>query len=74
MHLLLDLEDRVGKAPGLLGVGLKQVVRDALGRLRADARKPAQLIQKALQRVAVVCLIVHSLDRVPERPRKGPGC
>ena len=74
VHLLLDLEDRAGKAPCLLGVGLEQVVRDALGRLRADAREPAQLVQKTLQRVAVVCLAVHSLDRVLPRPRKGPGC
>ena len=74
VHLLLDLEDRAGKAPCLLGVGLEQVVRDALSRLRADAREPAQLVQKTLQRVAVVCLAVHSLDRVLPRPRKGPGC
>ena len=36
------------QATGLLGIGLEEVIGDALGRLGADAREPAQLIEKNL--------------------------
>lgn len=46
VDLLLDVENRLGKAAGLLGVRAEDVVGDALGALGANARKPAQLIEQ----------------------------
>ena len=48
VHLLLHLQDGMRQATGLLGIGLEEVIGDALGRLGADAREPAQLIEKNL--------------------------
>ena len=51
VHLLLDLQDGLGQAAGLLGIGLEQVIGDALGRLGTNARQAAQLIEQFLQTV-----------------------
>ena len=51
MHLLLDFQDSLGQATCLLGIGLEQVVRDALGALGTDPRKAPQLIKQLLQTV-----------------------
>ena len=59
MNLLLDLEDGDGKPSRLLGVCLQQVVCDALRRLRPDAGQSAQLVEKTLERTAVVGLKSH---------------
>ena len=45
VDLLLDVEDRVGEATRRLDVGSQEVIGDALRGLRADARKPAQLVE-----------------------------
>ena len=66
VYLLLDLEDGLRQAAGLLGIGLKQVVRNALGRLGTNARQPAQLVQQPLERTPVVWGGAH--------PRRAPGC
>lgn len=57
VHLLLDRQDGVGQAAGLLDIGFQQIVRDALRRLGPDARKPAQLVEEDLQ--TAVC--AHAL-------------
>ena len=49
MNLLLYLQNGLGQAARLLGVGLQQVVGDALGRLGANARQATQLIEQFLQ-------------------------
>ena len=49
MHFLLNLQNGLGQAAGLLGIGLEQVVGDALGRLGANARQATQLIEQFLQ-------------------------
>ena len=51
VDLLLDLQDGLGQAAGLLGIGLEQVIGDALGRLGTNARQTAQLIEQFLQTV-----------------------
>ena len=51
VDLLLDLQDGLGQAAGLLGIGLQQVIGDALGRLGTNARQTAQLIEQFLQAV-----------------------
>ena len=51
VDLLLDLQDGLGQAARLLGVGLQQVIGDALGRLGTNARQTAQLIEQFLQTV-----------------------
>ena len=53
MNLLLHLQNRMGQPARLLGVRLQQVICDALGGLRANAREPPQLIEEYLQ--AAVC-------------------
>ena len=49
MHFLLNLQNGLGQAACLLGVGLEQVVGDALGRLGANTRQAPQLIEQFLQ-------------------------
>jgi hypothetical protein len=49
VDLLLDLQNSLCQAAGLLGISLEQVIGDALGRLGADARQTAQLIEQFLQ-------------------------
>ena len=51
VDLLLNLQDGLGQATGLLGIGLEQVIGDALGRLGTDARQAAQFIEQFLQTV-----------------------
>ena len=51
VDLLLNLQDGLGQAAGLLGIGLEQVIGDALGRLGTNARQTAQLIEQFLQTV-----------------------
>src|SRR5690606_20295774 len=46
--LLLHLDDRPGEAVRLLRVHLEQVEGDALGRLRPDARQPAERVDELL--------------------------
>ena len=67
MHFLLDLQNGLGQAAGLLGIGLKQVVGDALGRLGANARQTAQLIEQFLQ--TVICTHIYACLRTA-----CPGC
>ena len=40
----LGLEDGVGEPTRVVGRCLEEVVRDALGRLRTDARQPTELV------------------------------
>ena len=49
VYLGLDLENRLGEAPRLLGIGLEQVVGDALGALGPDAGQPPELVEQLLQ-------------------------
>ena len=51
VNLLLNLQDGLGQAARLLGVSLQQVIGDALGRLGANARQAAQLIEQFFQTV-----------------------
>ena len=51
VNLLLNLQDSLGQAARLLGIGLEQVIGDALGRLGTNARQTAQLIEQFLQTV-----------------------
>ena len=49
VNLLLNLQDGLGQATRFLGIGLEQVIGDALSRLGANARQAAQLIEQFLQ-------------------------
>ena len=60
VDLLLDLQDGLGQAARLLGVGLQQVIGDALGRLGTNARQTAQLIEQFLQTVICTHIICVS--------------
>ena len=51
VDLLLDLQDGLGQAAGLLGIGLEQVIGDALGRFGTNTRQATQLIEQFLQTV-----------------------
>ena len=67
VDLLLDLQDGLGQAARLLGVGLQQVIGDALGRLGTNARQTAQLIEQFLQ--TVICTHIYACLRTA-----CPGC
>ena len=54
VDLPLHVQDRAREPTRRLGVGLQDVVGDALGGLGADARKPPQLVKQSLERPAVV--------------------
>jgi hypothetical protein len=49
VNLLLNLQNGLGQAARFLGIGLEQVIGDALSRLGANARQAAQLIEQFLQ-------------------------
>ena len=65
----LDLEDRTGEPVRLFLVDLEQVERDALRRLRADARQPAERVDQVLDRRG----IVRQSQVPPRRPPRPPG-
>ena len=67
VDLLLDLQDGLGQAAGLLGIGLEQVIGDALGRLGTNARQTAQFIEQFLQ--TVICTHLYVCLRTA-----CPGC
>src|SRR3954469_16039402 len=67
----LRLGDRARQSVGVFGRGLQQIEGDALRGLRADARKPAQLVDERLDRTFVDR--GHSPSRPPRPPMSSPA-
>ena len=66
MDLLFDLQNGLGQTTGLLGIGLEQVIGNALGRLGTNARQAAQLIEQFLQAVIRTHIYARLRTACPE--------
>ena len=53
VHLALDLDEDVGEAAHVVGLGVEQVERDALGALRPDPGQLPELVDEVLDHAVV---------------------